>query len=89
MSDAQIIELIINRQATHGRYGVQAAMAQKIRGILQDAPNWDRLEPTQKESLHMIVVKISRILCGNPQCIDHWRDVGGYAELVVKELEGR
>jgi hypothetical protein len=86
MSDAQIIELIINRQTTHGRYGVAAEMAQKMKGIFQDAPNWDHLSAAQKESLHMISVKIARILCGNPRCIDHWMDISGYATLAADEL---
>jgi hypothetical protein len=89
MSDAQIIELIIDRQKTHGRYEVQSTMAQKMKGIFQDAPNWDRLSAAQKESLHMIAAKIARILCGNPQCVDHWRDCCGYAQLIVDELEDR
>ena len=84
---AQIIDLITHRRATHGDYGVQSIMAQKIKGIFQDAPNWDNLSPVQKESLHMIAAKISRILCGNPRCADHWNDIAGYATLAAGGLE--
>lgn len=84
---AQIIDLLTHRQTTHGHFGVQAIMAQRIKGIFQDAPNWDRLDPAQKESLHMIAAKISRILCGNPKCADHWDDIAGYATLAADGLE--
>jgi hypothetical protein len=35
----------------------------------------------------MITHKISRILNGDPNYDDSWRDIAGYAMLVVKELE--
>jgi len=31
--------------------------------------------------------KLCRILF-SPNKIDHWRDIAGYAELVVREMEG-
>ena len=42
---------------------------------------------TQMVALDMIFHKLSRIGCGNNREIDHWRDIAGYATLVVKELE--
>ena len=35
----------------------------------------------------MIAHKIGRILAGDPNHIDHWLDIAGYATLVAKELE--
>jgi DNA primase len=49
---------------------------------------WDSLAPYQREALEMIAQKISRALHGNPHEVDHWRDIAGYATLVVNELEG-
>lgn len=48
----------------------------------------DDLETDQKESLHQIAVKISRILNGDPNYVDNWDDIAGYAELVSKRLKG-
>jgi hypothetical protein len=42
---------------------------------------WSRLRPAQKESLHMIVHKIHRVLTGNADHDDHWDDMAGYAVL--------
>ena len=39
--------------------------------------------------MKMILHKIARIGCGNAQFIDHWRDIVGYATLVINELEER
>jgi hypothetical protein len=36
----------------------------------------------------MIVHKIGRILNGDPNYDDSWADIAGYAQLVVKELNG-
>jgi hypothetical protein len=31
-------------------------------------------------------MKMSRILCGNPNEPDHWRDIAGYATLIENIL---
>jgi hypothetical protein len=36
----------------------------------------------------MILMKLARVIAGNPNEPDHWRDIAGYAELVVRSLEG-
>lgn len=35
----------------------------------------------------MIVMKMVRIVCGDPKNKDHWNDIVGYVMLVVRELE--
>jgi hypothetical protein len=42
----------------------------------------------QDEALSMIVMKISRILTGDPNHADHWADIAGYATLIANELSG-
>jgi hypothetical protein len=42
----------------------------------------------QWEALEMIVHKIGRIVNGNPDKIDHWVDIAGYAKLVADRLQG-
>lgn len=41
----------------------------------------------QSEALRMIFNKIARISCGDPNHVDSWRDIAGYALLVVNILE--
>ena len=50
--------------------------------------NWNDLDDFQREALEMICHKMGRILNGDPNYDDSWRDIAGYAELVVKELNG-
>lgn len=40
----------------------------------------------QQESLEMIAHKIGRILNGDPDYSDSWRDIAGYAQLVADRL---
>ena len=42
----------------------------------------------QVEALTYISQKLARIVNGDPNYDDNWRDIAGYAELVVKELNG-
>lgn len=43
------------------------------------------LTGTQLESLDLILTKIARILSGDPNEPDHWRDIEGYARIANKE----
>jgi Domain of unknown function (DUF6378) len=42
----------------------------------------------QQEALDMICHKIGRIVNGDPDYIDNWVDIAGYAELVAHRLNG-
>jgi hypothetical protein len=42
----------------------------------------------QREAIDMIIHKLGRIINGNPDKVDHWVDVAGYAKLVADRLEG-
>lgn len=79
--------LLQDREKTHGPYTKTAEIAQTLKDAMRSAPNWDSLDDTQRESLHMIASKIARILSGNWDEVDHWRDICGYAKLIVHELD--
>lgn len=50
-------------------------------------PGWHELSCDQKEALETIATKIARILNGDPDYIDNWVDIAGYAMLVVERLK--
>jgi hypothetical protein len=81
-------ELLHERGTTYGTYKDNAAITQELKDCVRAKPGWERLSPSQRESMEMICSKIGRILNGNPDYIDSWQDIGGYAELIVKELNG-
>lgn len=53
---------------------------------LQD--KWQLLAPDQREALEMLQHKVGRILNGDPDYADSWRDIAGYAQLVADRLDG-
>lgn len=81
-----MIEAIIQSRAkTHGDWNKQSRLAHDLkRRIAQEQPE---LSPSQYEALEMICTKIARIVCGNANEPDHYRDIIGYATLALDELE--
>lgn len=47
---------------------------------------WWRLQADQKQALETIADKIARILNGDPDYIDNWHDIAGYATLIEQRL---
>lgn len=45
------------------------------------------LDATQIYGMTGIMMKLTRISVGNPNEIDHWRDIAGYATLVADAME--
>ena len=74
-------ELLNTRQNTHGDFGAQSTIAQIIKTALNSGVRWEDLTYAQKEALHMMAGKMSRIVTGDPNEPDHWDDIGGYAML--------
>ncbi len=79
-------EILNEREETHGLYEDVSQTAQALKNCFAVQANWLLLSPVQRESLDLIATKLARILNGNPDEIDHWEDVAGYARLVVREL---
>ena len=83
-----IDQILAEREKTHGPYARHARITQSLKATIWDfGGNARMLSPTQAEALDMIAHKIGRILAGDPNHIDHWLDIAGYATLVAKELE--
>lgn len=66
-------------------YDIQTAIAEGWNNRTQ-ASEIKGLPPYMTESLTMIATKIGRIVNGDPFYDDSWRDIAGYATLVVNEL---
>lgn len=57
-----------------------------INDVFGSSPNWEMMEPDSKEALRIIANKIGRILNGDPEYDDNWRDIAGYATLVLDRI---
>jgi hypothetical protein len=78
-----IEDILAERQKTHGDFYDVAMTAQTLKDAMRRGKNWKILDDTQRETLEMIASKIGRILAGNPHEPDHFRDIAGYAQLIV------
>lgn len=75
------------RGNVYGKYETLATTAQQLKDIVRMGANYDSLSLPMKESVDMICHKIARIVNGGqPQEIDHWHDIAGYAKLIEDML---
>jgi len=81
-------EILAQRGEDYGSFIDGAFIMQSIKQIMFDSPNWKDLWPDQKESMEMFASKIGRLLNGDPDHLDSWRDIEGYARLVTNRLKG-
>lgn len=82
-----IQKILCQRAETHGKFHENSKLSQAIKREIRNSPKWGVLTASQKEALDMIAHKIGRILSGNPDHVDHWADIAGYATLVQNALE--
>ena len=83
-----IDEILKERGARYGKFSGHAAISQNLKEVVSDAEGSHRLTPSQREAVSMICHKMARILNGDPNHVDSWADISGYAQLIVKQLEG-
>jgi transposase-like protein len=87
----QVDETLDARAVEYGKFIEGAEVMQMLKRVVQAAlNNRDKtLAHDQAEAMDMIIHKIGRIVNGNPDVVDHWLDIAGYAKLVADRLEGR
>ena len=81
-------QLITERGSRYGKFKDGAEIMQELKTVMREVDGWNNLTPSQRESLDMIQHKIGRILNGDPTYDDSWKDIAGYATLIVNELNG-
>jgi len=87
-----INETLAERERSYGDFENFSMVAKMLKQIIrneiedcEDLPG--QWEDYFTESLEMIIHKIVRIINGDPYHMDSWRDIAGYATLVVNILE--
>ena len=81
-------QLITERGSRYGKFKDGAEIMQELKDVMREVDGWRNLTPSQREALDMIQHKIGRILNGDPTYDDSWKDIAGYATLIVNELNG-
>jgi hypothetical protein len=75
------------RRKTHGEWNRNSACSQGLKSVMRiwkSPVNWT---PSQNEALDNLAQKTSRIVCGDPNFVDHWVDMARYCDLVVSEIK--
>ena len=78
---------LAERGKRYGEFIDQARITQDLKQAMQRAQNWPKLPDDMREALDMIASKIARILNGDPNYVDSWHDIIGYARLIEERLE--
>jgi hypothetical protein len=88
--ETDIDETLNERAQDYGKFKDGAALMQGIKRLLADHARAHNktFADDQWEALEMIVHKIARIVNGNPDKVDSWVDIAGYATLVADRLQG-
>jgi len=77
---------LAEREKTHGRWIDTAGLFDTLIGALEKEEVWGNLSPTCRAAITMICMKMARIVCGDPEHPDHWRDIAGYASLEERRI---
>jgi hypothetical protein len=87
---SEIDTILGSRAKDYGLFVDNARLAQKLKSVITDHAHeaGTVMGEDQWEALEMIATKLSRIVNGNPNKIDNWDDIAGYATLVADRLRG-
>lgn len=81
--------MLAERGSRYGKFADHANITQMLKACIQGhaRQHGKEMSAAQREALDMIAHKIGRIVNGDPNYVDSWRDIEGYAKLVADELE--
>lgn len=82
-----IEQTLAEREDRYGSFINHARLSQNLQDVMHAAATWEDLRAIHREALEMIQHKIARILNGDPDYIDNWHDIAGYATLVEQYLQ--
>lgn len=87
---ATLTDTLTERGKRYGTFTGHAEISQQLKDVMSkyEATRGCNLDPDQREALGMIAHKIARILNGDPDYVDSWHDIAGYAQLVADRLNG-
>lgn len=81
--------MLSQRGERYGPFAGHADITQTLKRCVHGhagGAGWGRMSAAQREAMDMILHKIGRIVNGDPDYDDSWRDIAGYAERVVEAI---
>lgn len=87
MNNEAIDDILNERGSVYGSFFDNAYVTQNLVNVMRNhSDNYDNLSDVQKEAIHMICHKLARATNGVDDHVDNWKDIAGYAQLVVDDL---
>jgi len=83
---ASIDSILEERGTTYGAFEGISAISQTLKDTLRHGMQ-SNCSDDMTEALEMICHKMARIINGDPNHLDSWMDIAGYATLVARRLE--
>lgn len=80
---AELNKILSDRDDRYGSFADVAKTTMRIQCAMQG----NVMRDYQEAALQMIASKLARIANGDPDYVDNWIDIAGYALLVFDELE--
>lgn len=86
--ETNVKAVLAERAKTHGSFSANANCSQDLKAVVAQYGLECDLTNVQAEALDNICQKIARILTGNPNHVDSWVDIAGYATLAAECIDG-
>ena len=77
---------LAERKYRYGDFSTHAELAMGLKFAMRSHPRWENLRAIQMQALDIIMDKVGRIINGDPDYVDNWHDIQGYAKLVEDRL---
>lgn len=82
------LKILTERGNRYGKFEGHATVAQALKRVMHVHMEPKVFKDDAREALDMIQHKIARIINGDPEYIDNWDDIAGYARLVADRIRG-
>lgn len=92
-NNMEIQQTLNERAKTHGNFADVALLTAVMKSEFVDEITKgnkklsEAISVSQYSALEMIFIRLARIACGDPNEVEHWLGIAGYAMLIVNELE--
>lgn len=86
---SNITDTLVERNKRYGTFSKQAEISQELQRVVAHYGGYKKMAPYQREAINMILHKLARIINGDANYDDSWRDIAGYSQLVTDILNGK
>lgn len=81
-------ETLSQRQARYGTFMDNALLSNAALDVFRAHKGWANFKPDQRTATELIMQKLARAVSGDADYDDNWRDIAGYAQLIVDRING-